>query len=211
MKIARLLFLSLPLLGGLAVGRAAARPVEPQCVQAENWVEEHRADLPTSLVEISELQIAYRKAVISALPITQRAALWREQFQFYLRNGEFSAAGRAFLEEAGQKVEVFLLASESSEGKDIPGLEEFGQEAITLFGREQAAQMFANIGVDTPEVVAPLRTDGSGECSCNNGSANWCGNVNFWTCQAGDPPCTTTAHGCGWLLVQECNGICAVS
>lgn len=210
MKLAKMAtLLALPLVAGGVLGAAtSARPV-PQCVLAKAWVEAHATALPQTLSSISLQPVAFRKAILHALPVGVRISLWGEQFDAYASSPDVSREQRAFLAEAKDKVAAFLLAGEQGLKADsIPGLHEFGKRALALFGREKASMVFANIGVNTPEEVAPAASESQGNCSCNNSDMNWCGSTHFVRCLAGEPPCAGTGYGCGFLLLQECNGVC---
>jgi hypothetical protein len=174
------------------------------------WVGAHAQVLPQSLDQISTYSVAFRKAIVSALPTSARIALWREQIAYYESAPGMSAKQQAFLASAGDRVANLVALSDAGASTDeLAGpLAAFGNEAIQMFGKESALLMFANIGVNTPEEVTPSLAETPGNCSCNDGSANWCGNVHFSQCLKGDPPCAMTAHGCGWLLLEECNGVC---
>lgn len=209
MMIRRLALALMPLAAGLLVGAATSGKPEPACVLAERWVQEHRGDLPSTLAEISEHPLARRKAIMMALPVEQQISLWREQFAIAAAAPDIDAKQRAFLLLAGDRAEKLVLASaRAAEGEIVVGLDEFGREALETFGRERAGLLFANIGIGTPEERLPMEEPG-GNCTCNNGGANWCGSQHWVTCA--DPwetQCSITEHGCGWFLSQTCNGKC---
>lgn len=209
MRMKTLVLVALPLVGGAMLGAATSARPEPQCVVATRWVETHATELPRTLSAISLHNVAFRRAIYLALPKDVQIALWQEQFAAYRSMPDMTADQRVFLDSASIWFTQFLQASTPSvKGDTTTGLGKFGKQAIALFGRERAAMIFANIGINTPELTAQPVPMTQGGCSCNNGSMNWCGSTWFVRCLAGDPPCGASQHGCGWGLYEECNGVC---
>lgn len=210
MRMKTLVLVALPLVGGAMLGAATSARPESQCVVAKRWVETHASELPRTLSAISLHNAAFRRAIYLALPKGVQIALWQEQFAAYRSMPDMSADQRVFLDSASIWFAHFLQTSTpSTKGDTTTDLGRFGEQAIAMFGRERAVMIFANIGINTPEQTAqPVPTQAGGTCSCNNGPMNWCGSTWFVQCLAGDPPCTESAHGCGWGLYEGCNGVC---
>ena len=62
------------------------RPEEwpSDCRTIGSWVREHRHSLPRTLAELSRFPMAWRRAIVPALPFDDRVALWREHLATFL-------------------------------------------------------------------------------------------------------------------------------
>ena len=174
----------------------------PECVLAERWVEAHREALPTTLVAFSEHSVVYRRAIYRALDVEARISLWQEHIAAVADQVTLPEQ-RLFLQRAIPELDRYI-----SETASESGLQAFGEEAISVLGKDLARDAFGVLG------SAPTLEEGDAQlpdCSCRVG---W----PFFNCAEGSDcrsrkwiifdVCRDLDTGCGLLWEQACNGLC---
>jgi hypothetical protein len=212
---------------------AAANPdAIPICARAKAWVTANRANLPSTLREISRYPIAYRKAIFVAQTRDIREALWKEQFDhFLLPASPLTESQRNVVRDVRSRVSFYVGGEE---GK--AAAKQLKPRILAAFGQELGTAVFARLGPpdsassivlqEPPRVfqasMVPfvsaamfrtayvrLRHLGAGklhpECSCST-SDPWCG---YLDCHyGGNGTCDTSSSGCGIMLLYGCDGTC---
>jgi hypothetical protein len=175
--------------------------------------------LATAAAAIQGYPVAYRRAIMTALPASLRAATWQNHIEAYLAaNPNIDPAATQALEAAVALLTPDLLsrAATAAERAEIHAIA--GQVTASL-GQDTALNLLYNLGPADGTFVSaePLtnklaaflsrtfavRADSS-NCDCNTG---WgCGGE---TC-AGSSGCTTVTSwpACGWLWEDPCDGQC---
>ncbi len=185
-----------------AESSADVSAVVPECVLAERWVEAHREALPTTLVAFSEHSMIYRRAIYRALDVEARISLWQEHVAAVADQVTLPDQ-RLFLQRAIPELGRYI-----SENSSESGLEAFGEEAISVLGKDLARDAFWVLGsAPTLEEGDPQLPD----CSCRVG---W----PFFNCVEGSDcrsrkwiifdVCRDIDTGCGLFHEQACNGLC---
>lgn len=199
-------FLPITALAIAAIWTAGVAPADrPECVVAAEWVEAHRASLPTTLAAFSEHRLAYRRAIYRALDVETRAALWREHIAAVAEQVT-QPEQRLFLERTIPAVDGYL-----SETAPESRLNAFFHEAVAVLGEDLAREAFVRLG------PAPQHTLEGGEaqrpdCSCSTQSEAGV------DCQEGSKcksrvllvidVCRDLESGCGVFGEEECDGLC---
>jgi len=187
----------------LAIGPRAAE-ADPACVLAQNWVDEHRNDLPETYEAFSEYGMSYRRAIYRAHPPHIKIRLWETHLDLFAgAHPELTAEQLAFIEAERSKLGEYMVADPSS------GIfNEATERAIAILGRELTQKAFVRLGADVPS--AALGATFEEDCNCD-------GEVNSIDCgiilpdeqcdYMGD--CETSWWGCGYAGLESCLGLCA--
>ena len=133
-------------------------PLGPDQIRA--WVVAHRDTLPQSLAELSRFPIPFRKAIVVALPMDRRIALWREHLERFLDPSiDLTEDQRALVRDAIVDLpRIFGGSPEVGNGR-AHALEERMRRLITP---AQAAAMFGCLGPPEPPEGLPLPSDAYG-------------------------------------------------
>lgn len=174
------------------------------CVVAAEWVDANKLFLPKHLAELSGYGRLYRKAIYRVLPKKTQAALWHEQLAYYLNDAGLSAQQKSFIRNADAALDSVLATPH-----DMQAIHAFNATAQLLFGFTRAREMFADLGVNTPEVrqggpLDPKEASVTGGCGCSRQS-DWCNPAGNGCVNS---PCTGTITGCGTWWDYGCDGIC---
>ena len=187
-----------------AIWTASVVPADTsECELAKEWVEAHRDALPTTLGAFSEHSMTYRRAIYRALDVEARISLW-QQHVATVADQVTLPEQRLFLQRA-----IPELAKYVSDTPSESALKAFGEEAISVLGKDMARDAFGVLG-SAPEPTSE-EGDAQSPCSCRVG---W----DFINCQQGSvckskkwiifDVCEDTESGCGLFLEMACNGLC---
>lgn len=177
------------------LGSAAPAGEPPECVVAARWVAAHRAELPTTLGQISRYPILYRRAIYDVLPPATRQALWREHLQGFLAPGQpLNEAQRAAVRESIERLPAFTAAH-----PDRAVTDPWRDHLKTLFDVPTYRRVFGTLGPQP----APVRQAAAKRPECDCESDYDCGG--FGTCTYS--PCSFTT-GCGPFWSYLCTGVC---
>lgn len=185
------------------LGTAAPIGDPPECVVALRWAEAHRGELPTTLREYSRYPEVYRKAMYQVLSPAARQALWREQYEGYLRPGQpLNDAQRNAVREVLAKLPALTAAT-----PDRAEAQRLRTRFAPLFDRELFRAVFYRLG---PADAAPqTQTQGRPpvcncgtdlDCGADSGSGYVC--LDYFVC--------TFTTGCGFNGSTYCTGICGL-
>ncbi|WP_420811517.1 bacteriocin fulvocin C-related protein [Myxococcus stipitatus] len=186
------------LAGTFALGFPTRVLAGDDCAEAharvQAWIKENEDRLPTTLEEVSRYPMAYRRAIVEALPSKQKADLWREHVRQYIASHpSVGAKQREVLELVIASINPQLFSSDIT-----PELLRLEAAVKAAFGPEEARLIVATLG--PPE---SLHAQGSpvGTCECNPRSA-FCGKLK---CRAAS---CMVLPGCGYMGRYQCNGFC---
>ena len=118
------------------------------------WVEQHRATLPTTLVELSAFPVAFRKVIVNTVAPRQRTRFWEEHLRSFLEpQSHLTAEQRAFVAETIPRLPG-IFESPPEEGQSrMRALEERMRKVFT---RQQCAAIFGTVGPPEPPEGLPL-------------------------------------------------------
>ncbi|WP_140799264.1 bacteriocin fulvocin C-related protein [Myxococcus xanthus] len=198
LKIKIAMLLSPMIIGAFIVGFPTTAAAGDDCTetqaQIQAWIEENEGILPTTLEEVSRHPMAYRRAILVALPAEQKAALWKEHTRQYMASHpQMSAKQVAVLE--------MVLATISpqfyTEGV-TPEVRRVQAAVKAAFSPEEARLIVATLGPpETPAAEASLAP----LCECSRVD-QWCGS---FRCRAYS---CRQQSGCGWWGGERCDGLC---
>jgi len=218
------------LIGSMTVGiTAASKPkTVPECKVAAEWVKANGPRLPATLAELSRLPIAYRKAVVSSLPVEKRGDLWRQHFATFLTPASgLTAEQRAMIQRVGNGYEHF--ASTDSGAAELKAL---APRIHELFTKDLGHKIFETLGTQptgketigfstasmsvgfvedwlarqAAKLVAKISSKPFAVCDCFSGD-DWCGGG--LTCEiASASECDFQKAGCGSVWIFPCDGAC---
>jgi hypothetical protein len=191
--------------GMLLTGRMPAL-AEDSCSAARAWVDANRGGLPESYDEIAARPIAYRRAILGALPPRVQSRLWVEHVQRYrashpsLTVEQTAVADRVAAMAAAES--TFQAAAGPELRQRLRGLEE---AAVGALGREQAGALIATFGPPERAAAASPLMPGITGCTCSVGD-DWCNNRAV--CEDYDGDCRHSEKGCGGFWASACDGRC---
>ena len=182
------------------------RVVDTPCVVAKRWVESRNGALPSDLKSFSLHTTSYRKAIYRALPREVQLKLWHEQFAYYRTAESLSPVQRAFVAEVESAIDEYFGPDRIHEFDRL-----YKARAVEILGKPLARQVFADLGINTPEDLASVVVVPAGKlatCECATDS-NWCDRgTNPDVCCVRGGSCETSSSGCGTLWCHSCNGTC---
>lgn len=170
---------------------------------------------------IESYPVAYRRAIMTALPAQARAQVWQNHIAAYLSaNPNMDPTAAAALQEAIDLIspDLFSRAPTAAERAEVHAI---ADQVSASLGKDVAINLLYNIGpADGTFASAEPLTDrianflrrtlvvnalGGGDCECNTG----------WGCDgaascSGSSGCSTITSwpACGWLWDDPCNGSC---
>lgn len=136
----------------------------------------------------------------------EKQYIWLERLRKIESAPEFTTIQKLFISKVISHLKPQLFeASIGIENEQTIAV--LRKESIMLFGKKTAGEIFATVPVDRKnsesvnqrEVYPP----GTGDCDCNK-SDDWCQGVD----QCVREGCKERSSGCGWFLLQPCNGDC---
>ncbi len=175
--------------------RAVADP--PICEVAAEWAVGLGEALPTTLQELEELDLPYRKAVYELSSVEVRERWWTEHLGRVLANEVLTTAQRRVIQRVQADLGRLLVVVPAS-----AAMRELTQEIKNSFDPEAAKRIFSTLGV-TSAVAAS--SSGEEECECN-AYMDYCWGINI-DCEGGGE-CEESQSGCGTLWQFACNGTC---
>ena len=204
---------------------AADNLAQPMCVVAQNWVNDHRLDLPDTLPGLLSLPPAHRMRTFSALSPAKRSELFVEYYQLFLERTPGLTN-----EQIGLIQEVMVQATpdlyEHKTGEHPGGQhanEEMATRLVEAFSPERLSEMVisrsptevnyfsfvslhANAQARLASLVNSLPVAQAQECDCSTNA--WCELFVCPDCQCYGGTCVTTETGCGVWFCEPCAGEC---
>jgi hypothetical protein len=188
---------------------------------AHEWVANLTPDnLDAAASQVQAYPVAYRRAIMRALPAQARVVVWRRHIRDYIdAHPGLSPAAVAVLDEARDLITPELLSDPSS--ADRAQAARLGSELVALIGRDEAEHVLYRLGPRDGTfasrepfgerlanwvrglVVAFARAE---SCDCATG---WgCDGMGTY-CRA-NTGCTVDTDWpmCGWLWSETCDGLC---
>jgi hypothetical protein len=200
--------------------RALSAPDEQSA--ARQWAEAlSTTGLETAANDIQAYPFTYRKEIMRALTPAGRAATWSAHLQAYLdAQPGLNPAAVAVIEELLAVTTADNFANPNAAlSEQVAGL---AAEVEQLLGREEAEYLLYRLGppdgsfASREPVVERLANAVRGwfvvlaridDCNCSTGF----GCDGFYTHCSDEHACTpdTEWPACGWLWMQDCDGMCA--
>lgn len=169
----------------------------PICLAAQEWVEQHRADLPATLDALVRFPIVYRRAIYAALPVEVRSRLWQDHWDQFIQDNELTDSQQELLIRVRDNVDRYLAMEPGD-----PELVRFEDEVRRTLGDELGRGAVAVLG------PTPVGVENEGlqtpDCACSIGS-DWCGSGH--ECLLGSN-CNYQDWGCGTFGIYACDGLC---
>jgi hypothetical protein len=204
-------------------GTLAFVDTRPVAVRAHEWALTKGTSLPSTLDELSEYPVEYRRAAFKQLAPAQQSALVREHLTKFLGSETLTPQQRDLVNRMIQIVspEAYGTGNEQAQKamgeictKVSPSFDRRQQALLSTLGpigaSESALRRMARATktfLSLPHVNAKTTSIPTlGSCDCNLGS--WCSCVGVGNC-GGDEACWDAGGrgcGCGWLY--PCNGSC---
>lgn len=176
--------------------------------------------LSAAASSIDAYPVAYRRAIMTALPAAVRAAVWQNHIAAYLAaNPSLDPNAASALQSAVALITPDLLSRAPTDAERAE-IHAIAGEVSASLGKDVALNLLYNLGPAdgtfasavpvTDRIANFLRrtfvanADSGGSCECNTG---WgCGMAN---CSAGTGCSTITSWpACGWLWEDPCDGSC---
>ncbi|WP_336216832.1 bacteriocin fulvocin C-related protein [Nonomuraea sp. LPB2021202275-12-8] len=195
-------FLGLAGLGvAVAVLGARATPAmaDPGPNAAEKWVQANINNLPQRYNEFITHDMTHRRAIYQALTPSTRRQLWLAQLsQYRSTHANLTPEQDRILTVAEHLLADKGALADSSTVDFAQKIKSLGEEAIAVFGKQEAGNLLAQLG---PPDAAPVTV--AATCSCNV-DEDFCGPQD---CRSNIVSCSRTS-GCGWVWNKPCNGLC---
>ena len=141
-----------------------------------------------------------QKTMYRALNNYEKNDIWKQKFDYYLLNKQLALEQNDFIKSIANQLSPQLFVDGSTQSS-LLNEKEIKENAIKLFGVNEAALIFADLSLSSNNRTASLQ---SGACKCSTGS-DWC--ATYMTCQQLTP--CEPQDGCGLLWQHRCNGICS--
>jgi hypothetical protein len=127
-------------------------PLPPDEIAA--WVEAHRDTLPTTLAELAQFPVAFRRVIVNAVSPEQRTRFWQAHLGTFLEPAAgLTAAQRTVIEEIiPQLSDLFGSPLLEAQAKMRP----LEQRMSQTFSRAQCAAIFGMVGPPEPPGGLPL-------------------------------------------------------
>jgi hypothetical protein len=172
------------------MGLPAKAPLTPvgQCADAEEWVQEHSASLPTTYDAFARYPVSYRSKIYAKLSLQTRAELWGTHLDRFAAGHDLTSAQKALVQEVRAHIAQYLEPDAYASDTVMY------VRAQQVLGNELAEAAFVDL-------VPPRIDDMGAECSCSDVHGG---------CSAGfrcqKDGCTSKA--CGALGQDTCDGEC---
>lgn len=153
---------------------------------------------------LAPLDRSARKSFFSNAPAFQKSKIWQAHLAMNLaRRSELNARQRAVINEAITIVTPELYETPKNDASWSTKVDEpirlFAKRALAVFGKEDGAMIFSELGGSAPTLHHARTTLPA--CDCSHES-DWC----VYDCWSSN--CTSSTWGCGTLGLYACNGLC---
>ena len=219
-------FLPLLILIALLTATAAKEVLTPVCVSADEWVDQHRGQLPVTRKGLLSLPPAYRMRTFAPLPPVDRSRLFREHHRWFLQeNPGLSDQQVNLIHELMALATSDLYRHKDGEHPGDPAAQEgLARRVADAFSRSEltqlaflrapqevhyssltslSARLKSGFSAILENLAQPVYAQmGGGNCDCHPSWSWWCD-----ACWDSIPPCRPT-RGCGLLWCERCTGVC---
>jgi hypothetical protein len=200
----------------------SAEGARPPCPldEAVAWARAHRGSLPTTRADIIQLSRVRQRAVMMTLPVSVRVRLWREHFAVIKHSlPDLSPAELQLIEDVSASLPSILRIAPAEWSKD-PRVAAHQARARMVMSRERAYRTFVDPfegqSSESRSIATDIRSRGPARASEPSMPTSATCNCNSWGCGGNQEckflvagwECESTSFGCGWLLQEECNGLC---
>ncbi|WP_125728252.1 bacteriocin fulvocin C-related protein [Kibdelosporangium aridum] len=183
--------------GGLATPAMA----QPGMSKARRWALANADRLPTAYDDVISYPMAYRKAIVAALPPHTRSALWAEHIRrFQAAQPMLTGPQKEVIGEALRVVSRSFTADGNQAAPDA-----LYEAAVAAFGVDKAQELLKTLGPKS-DAVAPAASGAELEDCENACKTDGCGGGEV--CYAEPWNCNRTSVGCGIFWLSPCDGTC---
>jgi hypothetical protein len=201
----------------------------PDAWEPASWASVHASELPQSVIDIKAFPVAYRRAIIRALPVETQASLWRDHLASYLNDAaaltaaqkELVAEAMAFCTPDGfaRRAELKPVVKDLEEKAKVEFSGSMLTEIFVSFGPQRPVQVTRQVSALRISLVAWLRRSfhpsaQEVDCGCSAYSDFCSGsgaiNPEEPTGQKcyGSSTCSSSSWGCGFMWWYGCDGMC---
>ncbi|GAB2836953.1 bacteriocin fulvocin C-related protein [Ferruginibacter profundus] len=157
------------------------------------------------VVSISSTQ-AQRVAYGLLVP-ENKTAIWKQHLENYIQNNENSDLQKNLIKEFISTInpDIFLNKENARTFMAKAEVAELVYKCKRAFSTQEIYNIFGSLKSKTVANTSSVESGNS--CSCNT-SSDFCSGES--KCYAYMWDCSTSNMGCGWLLLESCNGKCGV-
>lgn len=189
------------------------------CQDAALFVAQQAQSLPKTYDGFVALPVSHRKAVYRHLSSSERAELWRSQWEKALENRGYTDNQQQLIQESLQLLtadtfETLRLRNGLRYEATMALVQDLEKRILAAFGKKETARLFAQIGpvssqkvvlIDKAVKVEPSSSMAGEACSCSTNS-DYC--PNGYGCGGDSDGCNIIEDDCGFLWTYNCNGEC---
>lgn len=150
---------------------------------------------------LTNTSIDNQKTMYRALNSYEKNEIWQQRFGDYIANNNLTKPQLDFVTKIIGKLSPQLFEVGAATEKMI-NEKAIREDAIKLFGIDEAAFIFADISPSYSNVNTP--PEGGTGCKCSR-TSDWC--ATYMTCEK---ITCTSQDGCGLLFLHTCNGMCSI-
>ncbi len=180
------------------------------CDAIRRWAESYRGTTP-SLEDFATFDRAHRVAVFGVISSRVRAMLWQEQLDRFLTRADLSPAQRAVVSDARP---LFTSAFYEHEPTALQAFRAVWPRIDAAFKQADQRRVWFDLGAVVPRAQAtvglwemltlPLPAPARAlSCACKTGTHEECSSCSSTII------CQPTRFGCGAMMNQGCDGVCA--
>lgn len=211
-KLVGIFIITLMLSGPTEIARAsvsgsAEHDLSVECVLTDAWVDAHPEYRPRTVNELRALPTAYARATFAAMSPDSRRALWYERLSRIVERGRH---GEMELDEGQIRALVNVLRNLEhlfTSPPPVADLRKIQETILVEFDVELATEIFASFEEKVEEGQVEVGASMT-HCDCASGSIFSCNSITGPCSRCFSGGCTTRGIGCGFLLLQNCDGRC---
>lgn len=211
------------LLSVLMLSAASGRaPDAGSCNSVAEWVDAHRAELPTRYEDLIKYPLIYRKKIQAALPLAAQRDAWLDQYRTYRASGLLTERQKTFLLEAEGAIRFVYDETNTATARGHVA-DSITARAIAVLGRDlthrivfvlgpEDAKRDADVALFRVAMAHPVNVPPVASINCTCHVLNGGGIPSPPECYAPmhceASSCTLQERGCGSMAAFSCNGDC---
>lgn len=177
-----------------------------ECEAAKKWVENNFDNLPSSYEEFVLYPKMYQRFMYSNISNEVKTNIWTTHFEIYLKSDFLTNEQKVRLYEINKLLEPdFFDPNSDKYALEVVEI----QELKEVFG-EKGNLIFADLSPEK-KVEATISTTSLVDYACKVGAIfSSCDTVTGPEMICEDISCTSSSLGCGFVFLNDCDGICVV-